>query len=485
MTRGRANAVAALLVLALGVARIGGGSPASAGEIDWQALGAEATEVLRRYIDIDTTNPPGNERAAAEYLSSVFTAAGIESRVVESEPGRGNVYARLPGDGARRPLVLLNHLDVVGADAAEWTHPPFAAEVDDGYLYGRGAIDCKGIGVVEAMAMLALRRSGRRLSRDLIFLGTAGEETGGRIGAGWFVEHHFDWLGDVEYVLNEGGGIRREADDSLLYEVAVTEKAPLWVQLKAKGQPGHGSVPRGMSAVQRLVRALERVRTRVVEVRVTPEVQASYAARAELVDEPRKSRYRDLRATLADPDQRAAFLADPNDAAAVQSTISPTVLHGSDKTNVVPAVATAELDCRLLPDEKPDDFLHKLAAWIDDDGVEISVLLNFPPASSSADTNLFRAIEAVARREGSGVVPQVLRGFTDSHFFRARGVTAYGFVPAAFAEEDRRGVHGIDERMPLDNLSNGPRRLLAILEELDQLDAAAPGGRGDAPAQLR
>jgi len=467
MSRGRVIAALFCAAIALDGGAIGA---ARATPVDWQALGNEATAILQRYIRIDTTNPPGNEMAAAKFLAELFTAAGIEARAFESEAGRGNVMARLPGDGSQRPIVLLNHLDVVGANPADWQHPPFAAEIADGYLYGRGAIDCKGVGVVQAMAMLALKRSGRTLPRDVIFLGTAGEETGGQAGAGWLVAHHFEWLGDAEYVLNEGGGLRLEADGSAVYEVGTTEKAPLWVKLTAHGEPGHGSVPRGVSSVQRLVRALERVRTREPEIRVVPEVQAYYAALAELVDEPLQTSYRDLRAALAEPAFRARFLAAPADAALVQSTISPTVLHGSDKTNVVPPIATAELDIRLLPDERPEEFLRKLEAVIDDDQVAIDVLLNFPPASSPADTDLFRAIATVARGEGAGVVPNVLRGFTDSHFFRERGVTAYGFVPVALSDEDERRMHGLDERIPLASLSAAPRRMVAILEALAELD---------------
>jgi len=444
--------------------------PARAADVDWRALSDEAAAVLQRYIRIDTTNPPGNEMAAAKFLAELFAAEGIEARAFESEPGRGNVLARLPGDGSKPPIVLLNHLDVVGANPAEWQYPPFAGEIADGYLYGRGAIDCKGMGVTQAMAMFAVKRSGRTLPRDIIFLGTAGEETGGQAGAGWLVEHHFDWLRGAEYVLNEGGGLRVEDDGSVVYEVGTTEKAPLWVKLTAHGEPGHGSVPRGTSSVQRLVRALERIRTRQPEIRVVPEVQTYYAALSELVGEPLKTHYRDLRAALGDADFRAQFLASPADAALVQSTISPTVLHGSDKTNVVPATATAELDIRLLMDEKPEDFLRKLKNLIDDDQVDLEVMLNFPPASSSDKTDLYRAIAAVARDEGAGIVPNVLRGFTDSHFFRERGVIAYGFVPVALGEEDERRMHGLDERIPLASLSAAPRRLVAILDALAAFD---------------
>jgi acetylornithine deacetylase/succinyl-diaminopimelate desuccinylase-like protein len=436
-------------------------------EVDWEALGAEATAMLRDYVRIDTSNPPGNEIAAARFLAERFAAEGIESRILESEPGRASILARLPGSGGGRPIVLLNHLDTVGADPRQWTHPPFDGVVADGYLYGRGAIDCKGMAVVEAMAMIALARAGEPLARDILFLGTAGEETGGELGAGWFVDNHLELLGGADLMLNEGGHGRRLDDGTVVYEVGVVEKTPLWLKLTAKGPPGHGSTPRGTSAVERLVRALERVRTRPREIRVVPEVAAYYRALAELQPEALRQRYMNLAAALEKEPFREQFLARPEDAALVQSTISITVLDGSDKTNVVPAQASAELDCRLLPDERPEHFIADLRSLIGDDRIEIETLLELPPSSSGTDTALYRAIEAVAREDGAAVVPNVLRGFTDSHYFRSAGIAVYGFVPVIVTDEETRRLHGVDERAPVAELGAGARRLVRILRVLD------------------
>jgi acetylornithine deacetylase/succinyl-diaminopimelate desuccinylase-like protein len=449
-----------LLVLALLVAT-------SASAADWDAIGREATSMLQEYVRIDTSNPPGNEIAAARFLAERFEAERIEVQIFESEPGRASIIARLPGDGSARPVVLLNHLDTVGADPEEWSHPPRGGVIDDDYLYGRGALDCKGMGVVQAMAMIAIARSGEKLPRDLIFLGTADEETGGRLGAGWFVANRLGLLRDAEFVLNEGGEGRRFEDGSVVYEVGVVEKTPFWLRLTARGAPGHGSTPRGMSAVERLVRALEKVRTRPREIRVVPEVATHYQALAARQTPELRARYENLAAALEDEDFRAEFLSRPEDAALVQSTISMTVLQGSDKTNVVPARASAELDCRLLPDETPQEFLPKLRSIIDDDEIEIEVLLDLPPSSSPIDTALYRAIESVAAREKASVVPNVLRGFTDSHYFRAQGITVYGFVPVVLAEEDTRRMHGVDERIPVAELGAGASRLVSILRAID------------------
>ncbi len=440
---------------------------APAAEIDWEQVGDEATAMLRDYIRIDTSNPPGGELAAARFFAEHFERAGIEYRILESEPERASIIAWLPGSGKGKPIVLLNHLDTVPADASAWKHPPYAAVVEDGYLYGRGALDCKGLAVAEALAMIALARSGEHLGRDVIFLGTAEEETGGKLGAGWFAENHLELLRGAEFMLNEGGHGRRLADGALVYEVSAVEKTPFWLRLTAEGPAGHGSTPRGTPAVERLVRALERVRDRARDIRVTPEVDAYYKALAERESVELADRYRDLARSLEDPSFRETFLSRPEDAALVQSTISMTVLHGSEKTNVVPPRATADLDCRLLPGETPEQFLETLRGLIGDDQIDIEVLLSFPPSASSTDTKLYRAIEKVAATEGAAVVPVVLRGFTDSHYFREKGITVYGLIPAVVSDTDIRRMHGVDERIPVAELGRGTKRLVQILRELD------------------
>jgi acetylornithine deacetylase/succinyl-diaminopimelate desuccinylase-like protein len=458
----RTAAVAVLVIVACA-------ARARAAEVDWAAVESEAAALLSEAIRIDTTNPPGNETALAKFWAAKFDEAGLRARIFESEPGRGTVLVRLRGKKSGRPIVLLNHLDVVPAEAERWKHPPFAGDVADGYVHGRGAIDCKGMGVVEAMAMLVLKRTGAELSRDVLFLGTAGEETGGEAGAGWFTKNEWDELGNPEFVLNEGGAIGLREDGRRTYEVATVEKTPLWLRLSATGEGGHGSVPRGDSAVTKLIRALERIRTFSPEVKAVPEVERYYHALAQTyAPGAERERFLDLSATLRNPTEREAFLGVPRDAALVRNTISITVLKAGNKTNVIPPEASAELDVRLLPGEDPKAFVDELRKVVDDDGIELEVLLNFPPSSSPVDTALYRAIERVAQREGLPVIANVLRGFTDSHFFRERGVASYGFLPVVFTEEDEHTMHGIDERLSLENLREGTRRLVEILKELDR-----------------
>jgi len=440
---------------------------AGAADINWADVENEATEFLSAYIQIDTSNPPGNEIAAARFLAGRFRKAGIDTEVFESEPSRGSVLARVKGSGALRPIILLSHLDVVPAKADGWDVPPFSGTVRDGYVYGRGAIDCKGPGTVEAMALLLLRRHGIKLKREVIFLGTADEETGGQLGAGWMVTHHFDAFQNAEFVVNEGASVRVLADGSRAYEVAVSEKTPCWLRLTTTGPPGHGSAPPPETAVTRLIRALERARLYQAPLRVTPEVQAYYAALAPTQTGERRERYKDLRAALVDEDFRRSFLQDPHDAALVHDTVAPTVLNGSSKTNVIPSTASAELDCRLLPGEDPQAFVRAITDVIADPEVNVSVLLNFPPSSSPIDTPFYAAVWALAERDAVPVAPSVLTGFTDSHYFREKGIASYGFIPFDLSHEEMRREHGVNERISTRNLREGTQRLMDILQILD------------------
>ncbi len=444
--------------------------PLWSAETDWQKIEHEAGDLLSRYLQVDTTNPPGNEIAAARFWQEVLAKEGIESQVFESQPGRGVIYARLKGSGEKKALILLHHLDVVPAAKADWEVDPFAGVIKDGYVYGRGAIDCKGIAVAQFLALAALKRAGVSLKRDIILLGTADEEAGGQHGAGWFIEQHAEFIADAEFLLTEGGGIRVHDDGRRSYDVDIAEKAPCWIQLEASGPAGHGSRPLPETAVTRLVRALERIVRYETAIKVTPAVQAYFAALAAGETPERAARFRSLEKSLANPAFRKEFLANPSFNALVRNTISPTVLEGSNKTNVIPSHARAQLDCRLLPGEDPKKFVTLLEQVANDPNVKFSVLMNFSPIASEADTQLFRAIRAVAERHDpqAPVVPAVLGGFTDSHYFRGKGIVSYGFSGLPIAEEDWRRVHGVNERLALASLREGIQILSDLLLELNK-----------------
>lgn len=445
--------------------------------------GAAAAELLSQLIRIDTVNPPGNEKPLAELLVSVIRREGLEARLIEtpsegSKLGRAAVWGRLAGTGVRPPVVLLSHLDVVPADGSGWAVDPFAGLVAGGYVVGRGALDAKGVSVVHLLAMADLARRDVELDRDVIFLATPDEETGGRAGAGWLVREHKELLRGAEFLLTEGGGILLgEGGEPNVWGVAIAEKGPCWTRLVSRGTPGHASTAGPYGAVPRLVAALERVRRMRAEVRVAPEVAAMFAALAPIADPEDRAGYANLGPALAeDPEFRRRFLADGARAALVRNTVAITVLSAGSSTNVVPDEAHAELDARLLPGERCEVFLDQLRGVIGDPGIQIEPILAFQARSSPADSALFRAIERVAAEldPGAFVLPRVIAGFSDSHYFRELGLVAYGFVPRWLPPSETRGIHGPNERVSIENLERGVKAMVRILEVLGGAAGAQP-----------
>jgi acetylornithine deacetylase/succinyl-diaminopimelate desuccinylase-like protein len=442
------------------------------------SLEQRAAELLSQAIRIRSVNPPGDERPLAELLVSELSAAGLESALIEtprgaSSIGRAAAWARLAGTGGRAPLVLLSHLDVVPVEPAAWEFDPFAGVLHDGFVVGRGALDAKGVAIVQLLVMTELARRGERLQRDLILLATPDEESGGRDGAGWLLREHPELLGGARYLLTEGGGVMRGPEGRPeLWGVAVTEKSPCWLELVASGTAGHSSVPPADAAVPRLLAALERVRRIEPEVHVVPAVARMFEAMAPLAAPEDAPGFRDLANALdGDPAFRERFLGQRTQAALVRDTVAITVLEGSSRTNVVPGRARAQLDARLLPGRSCKSFARRLRAAIGDPGISVEELLSFPSSGSPPDTALFEAIRRVAAASDPGalVVPRVLAGFTDAHYFRELGIVAYGFVPRWLRLEEALRVHGPNERVSVENLGRGVEVLIEILKELDAL----------------
>ena len=444
----------------------------------------EASERLQQYLRIDTTNPPGNEMRGVRFFADIFDLEGIAYEIVEPAPGRGNILARLEG-GEAPAVVLLHHIDIVPADGRFWKHDPLAGVYEDGYLNGRGALDTKGLGIMHLQAFLALARSGKPLDRDVVFLATADEEAGGRHGAGWIVRHRPDLLEGVGLLLNEGGS-GRTLGNRVVFSVEVTQKVPMWLRLNAVGPAGHGSSPTPRSAVTDLIQALGRLRQDSRDPfapRIVPVVGDFFRALSEL--ESAAADLADPEGLVADP-ERLARLHRTNPAlhALTRNTCAVTRLNASTKINVVAPAASAELDCRLLPDQAPRAFIHELRKRLSQPSLSMEVLLSFRPAVSSTDTELFRAIEAVTARRfpGSTIVPAVTAGFTDSHFFRDLGVVAYGFSPAVVPASDQGGVHGNNERISVQNVERGWRTMLELLETLAVAADSRPSPRPTATA---
>ncbi len=430
-------------------------------------MGQKAVRLLSEYLRIDTTNPPGNEGRATAFLSRVLSEEGIGCQVFESAPGRTNLYARLKGDGSKRPVVLLSHSDVVPADRRYWTVDPFGGVIRDGYIWGRGALDMKNLGIAELVAFLALHRNHFPLKRDVILLVTADEEAGGSAGAGWMVQHRPGLVSDAEYLINESGKARLE-NGRAVYSIDITEKSPCWIRLVARGEPGHGSRPRPNSAVNRLIRALNAIMKYTPPIKVTDAAACYFEGVAHLQNERYREHFRDIRASVRNKRFLADLLRNPHHAAILQNTIAITMLQGSEKINIIPQAATAELDCRLLPEERPEDFVRALRTVVGDDRIEMETTLNFGNSSSPFETPLVDAVRAVVSRyhAQAEVVPNMLSGFTDSHYFRDLGIRCYGFTPFLLTDEELRRIHGNDERISVENMERGPRLLYEVIEKL-------------------
>lgn len=431
-------------------------------DADWDDLSREAAHLLAAYLRINTTNPPGNELAAARWLADVLRRDGIEARIFEPQPGKANLYARLAGDGSARPLILLNHMDVVLASREYWQVDPFAGVIRDGYLWGRGALDMKGEGIVQLMTLLALKRSGVPLKRDVIFLATADEEIGAGVGAAWIVQEHPELVRDAEFLLTEGGTIRATGQGQIeYYGIGTTEKSPFWLDVTSRGTPGHGSRPSADNPVHRLVRALARIEAYRTPLVVTPTVERYFRELAAVESDPTRRRwFADIRAALDDTAAARAITSDPTYNALLRNTIAVTGLAGSNKTNVIPPVATATVDVRLLPGQDPAAFLAELTRVVGDSAVTVTPQgPSWPATESPADNELARAIAAAARaRQPEAIVtPFMLSGFTDSHYFRRLGIASYGVSPFPLTSAESRGVHGNDERLSLDALRFGLR----------------------------
>jgi acetylornithine deacetylase/succinyl-diaminopimelate desuccinylase-like protein len=453
------------MALGLWAACVGGATALGAQDIDVEALEAEAVRRLQEYLRVNTINPPGNESRAVDFFAAIFEAEGIAFETAESAPGRGNIWARLEGEGNEPALLLLHHSDVVPADERFWDTDPLSGELRGGHVYGRGALDTKTGGILHLQTFLALHRAAVPLDRDVIFMATADEEAGGFFGAGWLVENRPELFEDVGLLLNEGGG-GSLADGQVRFSVEVTQKVPLWLKLVAHGNPGHGSSPQVETAVTRLVAALERIRTRPFEPRIVPAVDTYFKGLAESADGPWRTRYADMAATVRDPRALLELQEmDPRLHTLTRNTCSITMLEGSGKINVVPPEATAQLDCRLLPDQDPEAFLAELRAIIADPDIEIDKIMGFSPAVSSTDTDLYRTIESVIARHfpGAPVLPMVQGGFTDSHFFRDLGIVSYGFFPTVTPREDAGGVHGNNERVSVESVKRGTRMMIEIV----------------------
>jgi acetylornithine deacetylase/succinyl-diaminopimelate desuccinylase-like protein len=434
--------------------------------IDWNAVSRETVAHLQRMIRIDTVNPPGNELPVAQYLESVLKTAGIETHLFEPAPGRAALVARIRGNGSRRPVMIMGHMDVVGVEAAKWSVDPFGAETRDGYLYGRGAIDDKGMVAANLETMLLLKRhaidAGGALSRDVIFVANSDEEAGGDFGMGWLIDHHPELI-DAEFVLNEGGRTRIVGGKPLYVAVQNAEKVAHVVTVTARGPGGHAAVPLSGNAVFRLGRALAAIGEHREPVQLIPTTLEFFGRLANVwPDAAERQAMADVSSDDPSRIERGAAVlgATPVLNAVLRTGISATILHGGIRTNVIPTEATAVLNIRTLPGHLIDDVVERLRRAVSDSSVEVAVTERGEESpASDFSSPMFGAIADTVRELAPGMVtvPYMSTGATDSARLRRLGMQAFGILPFPMAQDDEDRMHGNDERIPLSSLDFGTR----------------------------
>ncbi|MFU8817720.1 MAG: M20/M25/M40 family metallo-hydrolase [Pseudomonadales bacterium] len=423
---------------------------------DWPAVEQETLAHFQTMLRLDTSNPPGRETQVVEYLEGVLQREGIDFQRYALEPERANLVARLRGSGAKRPLLLMAHTDVVTADPDVWRFPPFSATRHDGHIYGRGTLDDKDNVVASLMVLLMLQRLGVPLERDVIFLAEAGEEGTTRVGIDFMVANHFDAI-DAEFCLAEGDSPLRVDGQVVSASVTTLEKTPRAVEMIAAGPAGHGSVPLAGNAVARLAAAVVAVTEWQAPIRLNETTREYFRRLAEISPPDQAQRLREI---LSDDPAVVELAAEylrvhqPALAAKLRTSVSPTVLQGGDRYNVIPSEAKAILDVRVLPDEDVDDVLEQLRRVINDPAITIRLAprdgLPRPPGGTSLDTAAFRAIEAAVSRHYEAVTLPTMSTFaTDAAQLRAKGIHCYGVGPAVDAEDLLLGFgpHSDQERI--------------------------------------
>jgi acetylornithine deacetylase/succinyl-diaminopimelate desuccinylase-like protein len=441
---------------------------------------------MQEYLRIDTTNPPGHEMKAVEFYKKILDQEGIENRVFEYAPGRGDLWARMPrnsgsskGDqnprpvaqdatrvGRPRPIILLNHMDVVTSDASHWKVPPFSGEIRDGYIWGRGAQDMKDEGLAQLVVMVMLKREKVALGRDVIFLAVADEEADGT-GSDWFIEHQRGLLENAEFLINEGGENLLANGKVKYVGVDVGEKTTYWLRVVAHGRPGHGSRPNQDSAPNRLVGALDRIIAYRTPMRVLPVVEEFLRDMAPQEPPERAAEYRNIRKAIEDKKFQEEVEKDESLNFLLRDTISLTMMGGSEQTNVIPPEAWANLDVRILPGGDPKAVLEEVRRVVHDPNVSVEPLnRGFQVANYSGTENaLYAVIREVSGKyfPGTPVVPHITSGYTENQRYRPLGINAYGFNPYTATDEEGNTEHGNDERIRVEEVQRGPRILFDVV----------------------
>jgi acetylornithine deacetylase/succinyl-diaminopimelate desuccinylase-like protein len=438
---------------------------------EWSRLEAETLEHFQALLRFDTSDPPGGEAPAAEYLKRVLEKEGIPVKLFALEPHRPNLVARLKGSGKKRPLLIMAHTDVVNVDPKKWTFPPFSATPDSGYVYGRGTVDDKDNVVAALMVMLQLKRLNLSLDRDVIFLAEAGEEGSTRVGIQFMVNQHFSEI-DAEFCFAEGGNVTRVGGQVKYASVQTLEKIPYAVELTARGVAGHGSVPLKTNSVAHLSKAVAALAEWRSPIRLN-ETTSAYFLRLAAISAPEAAeRYRNV----LDPAKASAsdeyFLEhEPRHASMLRSSLSPNIIQGGYRINVIPSEAKARFDLRALPDEDIPSFLEQMRKVVNDPAVEVSLgERNTRPAGEARlDSEAFKVVEAAIKKHYDAVtLPAMSTGATDMAYLRAKGIQSYGIGPALDFEDGPKGfgAHSDQERILESELHRFVRFHWEIVAEL-------------------
>lgn len=429
----------------------------------------ETLHLLQDLIQIDTSNPPGNETEATDFVKKRLAREGIDSEVIESTPGRGNLIARLKGDGSKPAMLLLGHLDVVPADSKEWDVPPFSGQIKDGLIWGRGALDMKSLDAMEIETFLRLNRDKTPLAGDVILALVADEEAGSAKGTEFLVNNHWDKV-EAKYVLNEGSvGVIKNGLH--IYAIQVAEKGIAWMQLTTHGTSGHGSMPIKDNAVVKLLKAMIKLARHRFPMRKTPVLEAFLERLSPHLPWYQRLGIRTLFAPVIGPIvqkiARPFIVKDKEINAILSDTLTPTMLNAGYKVNVIPAEASGSVDARVLPGETPETLREKVEKIVGD-GVDVSFISKSNPNESSFDTDYFRIIEEEIKKQDPEAItaPMISAGGTDSRFFREKGEIAYGVGPLLLTEDLLGGMHGKNERIPADQLDRGTEIIYNIVKRM-------------------
>jgi acetylornithine deacetylase/succinyl-diaminopimelate desuccinylase-like protein len=422
---------------------------------NWSAIEAETLKHFQAIVKMDTTDPPGGEKPVADYLKQVLEAEGIAVQVFSKEPNRPNIVARLKGTGKQRPLLLMAHTDTVNVDPKKWIHPPFSADRADGYVYGRGTVDDKDNVASTLMVMLMLKRLNVALDRDVIALFEAGEEGSSSLGIQFVANEHYEAI-DAEFCYAEGGSVTRTGGVVKFASVQTVEKIPRAITVTARGVAGHGSVPLEDNALAHLGEAVGKIAAWTPPMRIN-ETTAAYFKRLATVSSPEEAkRYQ----ALLSPDPKVSGPAndymrknEPRHWSMLRTSLSPTIIGGGYRTNVIPSEGTATIDTRLAPDEDPAKFLELVKQVVNDPKVEVSYgARDTRPGTPTArlDSDAFKALEAnITKHYKAVTLPTMSTGATDMAFLRRKGMQCYGIGPALDSEDGPKGfgAHSDQERI--------------------------------------